>query len=159
MISIIILLFWFSQSLHEARRLIRMNADPRIKIAVADDHDMFKEAIEIVLRVFPDMNLMIKASNGMDLLKQIKMNEPDIVLLDLQMPVMDGLSTLEELKRLHYRIKVIILSMDPDSVQEALRMGADGYLLKTTDPKKIANAIRVACNLAAFEDHSANVII
>ena len=125
-----------------------MNVKVPIKIAIADDHDIFKQGIETVLNYFPDMDLMIKASNGLDLLEQIKNNQPDVVLLDLRMPVMDGLSTLLELKRLYHIIKVIILSMNSDSsdVQQALKMGADGYLFKGSDTNVISKAIRASCN-------------
>jgi DNA-binding NarL/FixJ family response regulator len=124
-----------------------MNVNVPIKIAIADDHDIFKEGIEMILNFIPDMNLMIKACNGRDLLDQIENNQPDVVLLDLRMPILDGFSTLKELKRLYHMIKVIILSMDGDSsqVQQALRMGADAHLLKSSDPTVIYKAIRESC--------------
>ena len=119
----------------------------RIKVAIADDHAVFKQGIETVLSLFPDMDVIIKAENGSHLLDLIKDNEPDVILLDLRMPVMDGFSTLPELKKLYPKIKVIILTMnsDPEDVRKAMNLGANAYLLKSSDPGMISNTIRV-CN-------------
>jgi len=127
--------------------LTRMRAPIPIKIAIADDHEVFKQGIETVLKFIPDMHLIITACNGVDLLEQLKINKPDVVLLDMRMPVMDGLSTLRELKKHYPRIKVLMLSINAASpdVEEALKIGADGYLLKSTDPAVICKMIRASC--------------
>ena len=127
--------------------LTRMKAPIAIKVAIADDHEVFKQGMETALKFFPDINLIISACNGVDLLEQLKIHKPDVILLDLRMPVMDGLSTLRELKKLYPRIKVLILSMHAESpdVEEALRIGADGYLLKSYDPAIICKLIRASC--------------
>jgi DNA-binding NarL/FixJ family response regulator len=116
----------------------------RIKIAIADDHAIFKQGIETVLQLSPDMDVIFKADNGADLLDLLKVNQPDVILLDLQMPVMDGFSTLPELKKHYPNIMVIILTLNAETseVVKALQMGANGYLLKTSDPTTIANKIR-----------------
>ena len=138
-----------------------MNPNVAIKVAIVDDHQMFKDGIEIILNYFPDIDLSIKACNGRDLLEQMKNNLPDVILLDLRMPVMDGLATLEEIKRLYFRIKVIILSMSADSsdVIQALWMGADSYLLKSSDPDLISKTIRETFRFGAFDEHASTAVI
>ena len=115
-----------------------------IKVAITDDNPVFNQGMEILLKLSTDMEVIIKADNGADLLQLIKNNPPDVILLDLRMPVLDGFSTLEQLKKLYPRIKVIILTIDAEGsdVRRAMRTGADAYLLKSSDPEIITNKIR-----------------
>ena len=124
-----------------------MSSDNQIKVAIADDHSVFKQGIETVLSYSPGFNLMLKANNGADLLEKLKDNQPDVRLLDLRMPVMDGLTTLVELRKHYPMIKVVILSMNLDTsiIKEAIKLGANGHLLKTADPDTILNTLR-ECN-------------
>ena len=141
-----------NEFMHKFADKLRLNRrNNPINIAIADDHNVFKQGMETVLGSFPEMNLMMNACNGRDLLEQIKSIKPDVVLLDLRMPVMDGLATLQELKKL-YNIKVIMLSADGNDsdIQHALRMGAHSYLLKSSDPMAICRAIRESCNPGVF---------
>ena len=121
-----------------------MSAHNPIKVAIADDHKVFKEGIERILDNYPDMHLIIKAENGLDLLDHIKKSPPDVVLLDLRMPVMDGISTLAELKKYYPSIKVIVLTINVERplIFEASKLEADAYLLKTAEPELIIKAIR-----------------
>ncbi len=116
----------------------------QIRIAIADDHAVYKEGIEIVLNLYPDMKVVIKANNGADLLDKIKDNEPDVVLLDLRMPVMDGLTTLVELHKHHPNVKVIMLTLTSDcSIEnDARKLGANAYLSKSSDSGTITSTIR-----------------
>lgn len=118
-----------------------------LDIAIADDHSLFKQGIEAILKFTPDMNLVIKASNGEDLLHSIKASRPDVVLLDLRMPVMDGLSTLPILKRCYPQIKVIVLTLieDDQTIAHALQNGAVAYLSKIANPDIIIKTIRECC--------------
>jgi len=115
-----------------------------IKVAITDDNAVFNQGMEILLKLSTDMEVVIKADNGAHLLQLIKNNQPDVILLDLRMPVLDGFSTLQELKKTYPRIKVIILTIDAEAsdVRRALQIGADAYLLKSSDPEIITNKIR-----------------
>ena len=115
-----------------------------IKIAIVDDHSCFTKALEIILKLYPDLKPIITADNGAHLLQLIENNRPDVILLDIRMPVMDGLTTLKELQTVYPEIKVIMLSMDLklEDVKEALRLGASACLLKTSEPGLIAKTIR-----------------
>lgn len=121
-----------------------------INIAIADDHAIFKQGIEAFLKFVPGMNLMIKASNGEELLKSIDKNQPDVVLLDLKMPVMDGLSTLPVLQCQYPKIKVIIFTLVEDdfTMNMAFKAGAFNYLGKTSDPNLLIKAIRECYKIA-----------
>ena len=115
-----------------------------IKLALVDDHVAFQQGVETVLNYYPDMELIIKADNGAHLLHLMTNNKPDVILLDLRMPVMDGFETLAELKKLYPQIKVIILTMNIDTlmINAAMSLGAYSYLLKSADPEEIAKTIR-----------------
>ena len=121
-----------------------MSPHKSIKVAIADDHAGFVEGIDTVLKFLPDIDLIIKADNGAHLLHLIENNLPDVILLDLNMPVMDGVSTLRELKKLYPAVKVVILTMNLDSsvMYDVIKMGANAYLLKSAELHIITNTIR-----------------
>src|SRR6188768_1501457 len=85
-----------------------------IKVAIADDHALFRTGVRTALAVKKDIELIAEADNGLQLLSQLKHIEPDVILLDIQMPVMDGIATLPEIRKLYPSVKVIILSMHND---------------------------------------------
>ena len=120
-----------------------------IKVAITDDNAVFNQGMEILLKLSTDMDLIIKADNGADLLQCLKNDQPDVILLDLRMPVLDGFATLQELKKFYPRIKVIILTVDAEAsdIRRALQNGADAYLLKSSDPEIITNKIRQCYNM------------
>lgn len=123
-----------------------------IKIAIADDHAIFKQGIEAVLKFSPDLKLVINADNGAHLLDLIKHNQPDVILLDLRMPVMDGIAVLPEIRKRYPAIPVIILSLlfDNTLISAATKMGANAYLSKTADPDTITSTIRNCYNDGFF---------
>src|SRR2546421_77466 len=86
----------------------------RIKVGIADDHKIFIQGMKMALSVYHDIEFIIEAENGVHLLEQLKSTQPDVILLDLRMPVMNGLTALSQIKDLYPNIKVIILSMDRD---------------------------------------------
>src|SRR6188474_2630813 len=96
-----------------------------IKIAIVENHSCFTKALETILKLYRNLKPIITADNGTHLLQLIENNRPDVILLDIRMPVMDGITTLKELQTVYPEIKVIILSMDLklEEVKEASRMG------------------------------------
>ncbi|OLY93616.1 two component transcriptional regulator, LuxR family [Cnuella takakiae] len=114
-----------------------------IRVIIADDHALFRTGVRTALSAHPEIKVIGEAQNGRHLLEQLPGMEPDVVLLDIQMPVMDGLATLPEIKKQYPGIKVIMLSMinDPSMVTRMMELGANGYLTKDSDPHIIFEAI------------------
>src|SRR2546429_6680764 len=108
-----------------------------IKVGIADDHEIFKQGVQIALSVYKDIQFIVEADNGLNLLNELMNIQPDVILLDLRMPVMNGIDALPKIKNLYPSIKVIILSMDMDysTILKLLEMGANSYLIKNSDPE------------------------
>jgi DNA-binding NarL/FixJ family response regulator len=116
----------------------------QIKVAIADDHALFRSGVRTALSVKKDVELVAEADNGMQLLTLLKHIEPDVILLDIQMPIMDGITTLPEIRKLYPHVKVIILSMhnDHSMISRLMEIGANSYLTKNSDPETIYQAIK-----------------
>lgn len=117
---------------------------PKIQIAVVDDHSLFRKGIISILQQVHDFEVVMEATNGQEFLDKLPDQPIDVVLMDLQMPVLDGIKTTEIVRTKHPEIKVLILSMhDEDQfVLHLMEIGANGYLLKDTDPEEVEKAIR-----------------
>jgi DNA-binding NarL/FixJ family response regulator len=114
-----------------------------IKVAIADDHKIFRKGVILSLRPFTNIKFVQEAENGDDLLNGIAQAEPDVVLMDLRMPVKDGIETTKVLSKLYPNIYIIVLSMYEDErfVYHLMENGANGYLLKNAEPQEIRRAI------------------
>ena len=115
-----------------------------IKIVIADDHNLFRKGMAAMLNHIPDFELIGEAANGQELLDLLETVQPDIALLDLQMPVMDGMEATEHLQVRFPKVKIIIVSMHEEDrfIIHLLEKGVNGYLLKDTEPIEVENAIR-----------------
>ena len=115
-----------------------------IKVAIADDHALFRTGVKTSLSQRKDIQMVAEAENGMQLLNLLKHIQPDVILLDISMPIMDGLTTLPEIKRLYPQIKVIMLSMHNDHsvISRMMEIGANSYLTKESDSETIYQAIK-----------------
>ncbi len=115
-----------------------------IKVAIADDHALFRAGVKTSLSSRKDIQMIAEAENGMQLLNLLKHMTPDVILLDIQMPIMDGLTTLPEIKRLYPDVKVIMLSMHNDHsvITRMMEIGANSYLTKDSDSEMIYQAIK-----------------
>lgn len=122
---------------------MRSTIKPNINIVIADDHEIFRDGIEQVFASNPNITVMDTAANGMELLKKIEQHQPDIVLSDIKMPVLDGIETCKKIIENHPDIQVIGLSMfdDETSIVDMLEAGARGYLIKNADKSEIIDAI------------------
>lgn len=114
-----------------------------IRIALADDHALFRKSLRMLIDYFGDMQVVLEAENGAELLQKLKNISVDVVLLDLQMPVMDGFETGQQLRLLYPQIKILVLTLlsDKESVHKTLQWGADGYLTKNTEPSVLKLAL------------------
>lgn len=118
-------------------------SDKKIQIMMADDHRLVRKALKYFLEDHPKFNVIGEAANGKELLDQLKGNTPDLVLLDVEMPVMNGRETLEILLRRFPETKVIMLSMHNDLtyMAEFIAMGARAYIAKDSDEEVFIQAI------------------
>jgi DNA-binding NarL/FixJ family response regulator len=114
-----------------------------IRIALTDDHFIFRIGLKKCLESFEDVQIVLEASNGKDLLEQLTDRSVDIVLMDVQMPVMNGVEATRVLKDRHRGIKVLALSAsgEEETIINMIRAGADGYLAKSAAPDEIVQAI------------------
>jgi DNA-binding NarL/FixJ family response regulator len=114
-----------------------------IRYVIADDHKIFREGLRLVLGDEPKLKFVAEAENGEELLQILKGNETDVVLLDLKMPVMDGLAATKEIRARYPNVKILILTMHDEELMiiHMLEAGANGYLLKNADPSEIKKAI------------------
>ena len=115
------------------------------QIALVDDHKLFRSGIASLINQFEGFNILFEAAHGLELIEKIKpKNKPDIVLLDIKMPEMDGFTTMEWLKKHHPEVKVIILSMfhDAEQVLAMVKLGVQGYLLKDAEPSEFKEALK-----------------
>jgi DNA-binding NarL/FixJ family response regulator len=113
-------------------------------VLVADDHAVVREGLRRLIEAEPDLVVCAEAGDGNEVLQQIEEQRPDVVLLDITMPRMGGLETLERLRSKHPHVKAILLSVhsDPPFIQSAVSLGADGYVLKNARTSEIVSAIR-----------------
>lgn len=120
------------------------NANQKIKVLITDDHALFRTGVKTSLAHYPDIEFIGEAENGMQLLNLIKFLKPDVILLDIQMPIMDGIATLPEVKKIHPDIKIIMLTMNDDvsMISKLMEIGANSYLTKNSDSETIYEAIK-----------------
>jgi DNA-binding NarL/FixJ family response regulator len=120
-----------------------------IKVMIVDDHSIFRAGIRNSLAGKPRISIIGEAENGLDLLQQIEHLQPDVITLNIQMPVMDGIETLPLLKRKYPGIKVLVISMHSGAaiICRMIELGANGYLTKDVGSDEIYKAI------LAFEEH------
>lgn len=114
-----------------------------IKVLIADDQELIKDSIKIILDVNPKYSITDTVTNGQEALESIEKNKPNVVLMDIRMPVMDGTVCTKHIKEKYPDIKVIILTTfdDDDFIFSALKYGASGYLLKGVSPEELYKAI------------------
>ncbi|HMH34546.1 MAG TPA: response regulator transcription factor [Puia sp.] len=121
-----------------------------ISLIIADDHEIFRDGLALMLSKQPNINLVGQAENGRELLELVDRLQPDIIITDIKMPMLDGIQATKMLLQKNAGCKIIALSMfDEDNlIVEMLEAGAKGYLLKNADKKEILEAI-----VTVYEDN------
>jgi len=115
-----------------------------IRVFVADDHGLVLQALHLALEPHPEIEIVGEAKSGSEVLPRVAETDPDLVLLDIRMPGLDGLQVLDRLQKAYPEIKVVMLSGvdDPELATEALRRGATAFLGKGIDPADVAPVLR-----------------
>lgn len=120
------------------------NIGEPIRVIIADDHVLYRAGVKTALSAKKDVKVIAEADNGMHLLNLLKMVQTDVILLDIQMPIMDGIAALPEIKKLYPNIRIIMLTMmdDHSMITKLMEIGANSYLTKTSDSEIIYEAIK-----------------
>ena len=118
--------------------------DAPIRVVVADDHELMRSALRFLLTPAEGLEFVGEAGCGTSLMALVEAQHPDVVLLDLHMPNMDGFQCIERLKAAHPEVRCVVLSAsdDPSTIGAALSRGADGYVLKSINPLDVPAAVR-----------------
>lgn len=114
-----------------------------IRVLIADDHKMVREGLRRILEFDGEIQVIDEAGNGEECIKKIRSGNPDIVLLDINMPVMNGIETLQEIRKKKLKTKVIILTVhnEIEYLLRAVDIGIDGYVLKDSDAHELIRAV------------------
>lgn len=114
-----------------------------IKILIADDQELIRESLKIILSTNSDFNVIAMAQNGDEVLKLIEKEKPDLILMDVRMPQMDGVTCTKIVKSNYPDIKIIVLTtfLDDEYIYSALKYGASGYMLKGGGYEELSNSI------------------
>jgi DNA-binding NarL/FixJ family response regulator len=125
-----------------------MSISTIIKIAIADDHKIFRDGIKMALSPKENLKMIWEAEDGKDLIHKMTIKKPDVLLMDIRMPEIDGINAIEMLRKEYDDLKIIVLSMydDQQMISKMMEMGANAYLTKTTDPDEIYEAILTCMN-------------
>ena len=130
---------------------LRVQVTP-LRVLVADDHRLMLAAVRRALADAPDFEIVHEVSVGSHVLPAVREHKPDVVLLDLRMPELDGLACLERLRKHEPSVAVVILSSysDPEQIDAARKGGARGYVVKTVEPVDLATVLRTALSGTTF---------
>lgn len=133
-----------------------MMQNEKIKIFIADDHDIIRQGLKRIISFEEDMDIIGEAENGRNAVKLIYEHALDVVILDCNMPIMNGIQVLENIKEHKDEIKVIMLTVENDrkTIHTAINIGADGYMLKDSAGTEIVNAIRMVYKGEKYIDKS-----
>ena len=119
-----------------------------IKVVLADDQKIVREGIKMILSLYDEIEVIAEAENGKELIDMLQDIQPDVILMDIRMPIIGGVEATKIIKQVNKNIKIIILTTfnEDEYIFKAIRNGADGYLLKDVGSEYIVRAIKSAYN-------------
>lgn len=125
---------------------------PTVRVLVADDEPLIRAGVLALLATDPTIEVVAEVADGRSAVEESRRHRPDVALLDLQMPEMDGLAALDELRRVCPETKIIMLTTfgADANIRRALSGGAAGFLLKASDPRELITAVHAVADGAAF---------
>ena len=114
-----------------------------ITIGIADDYKIFRDGLKLCFNTDPNLDVILEADNGEELMDALKAQQPDIIIMDLNMPLLDGMEATKQIRKKYEQVKVLVVTMyDNDKfIIHLMENGAHGYLLKNAEPKEIIKAI------------------
>jgi DNA-binding NarL/FixJ family response regulator len=114
-----------------------------IKIAIADDYKIFRDGLKVGLCAEENFEVILEADNGENLLLAMQQEMPDVIIMDIKMPIMDGMEATKQIRKLYPAVKVLVVTMYDDDkfIIHLMEIGANGYLLKNAEPDEIRKAI------------------
>jgi DNA-binding NarL/FixJ family response regulator len=126
--------------------------DLKKRIVIAEDHTIVRDGLRSLLTYEGNIDVVGEAEDGMEAIRCVKNKEPDLLLLDLNMPKMDGISAIKEIKKQSPNVKILALTMhkDEEYVLEAFRSGVDGYCIKTSSGEEVLSAIKIVLSGRQF---------
>jgi len=132
-----------------------------LRVAITDDHTLFRKSLGMLVNSFEDMHVVLEAGNGLELLEKLENTQADILLLDLQMPEMDGFETAKRIKERYPEMKILILTLmsETDIIDRVIKMGVNGYFTKNTPPNELENAIWNLSNDGFYFEDSLSTVI
>jgi DNA-binding NarL/FixJ family response regulator len=125
-----------------------MTVNQQIRVAIADDHKIFRDGIKMSLQGRNYIKILWEAEDGKDLIHKMRLKQPDVLLMDIRMPELDGANAIGLIRKEYEDAKIIVLTMydDQEMITKMMEMGANAYLTKTTDPDEIYEAILTVMN-------------
>jgi DNA-binding NarL/FixJ family response regulator len=116
-----------------------------IKLAIADDHKIFRDGVRMALKQKESLKIIWEADDGKDMMHKLKIKLPDVLLMDIRMPEVDGINAIQLIRKEYEALKIIVLSMydDKEIITKMMEFGANAYLSKTSEPDEIYKAIDV----------------
>lgn len=134
---------------------------PRIRVAIADDHKIFRSGVINTLTPYENINVVFEADDGEHLLQIMQEQQPDVILMDLKMPKMDGIQATVKVKEKYPQVKVIILTMyeDDNFIVHLVENGANAYLLKNSEPEEIYEAICTTFDKGFYFNENVNLAL
>ncbi|MGO2696694.1 response regulator [Bavariicoccus seileri] len=127
----------------------------KIRVMIVDDEQLIRSGLKMMLESYPDITIVAEAENGQQAVEVCDTMVVDVVLMDIRMPILDGIAATEQIKAKHQAIRILILTTFQDTayIMEAMEKGASGYLLKDSSPESIRDGIKVAMSGKIVLDH------
>ncbi len=134
---------------------------PRIRVAIADDHKIFRSGVINTLTPYENISVVFEAEDGEHLLQIMQEQQPDVILMDLKMPRMDGIQATVKVREKYPQVKVIILTMyeDDNFIVHLVENGANAYLLKNSEPEEIYEAICTTFDKGFYFNENVNLAL
>ena len=132
-----------------------------LQIGLVDDHRLFRKSLALLIDSIEGATVVLQAGNGKELLEQLESTPVDLVLLDIQMPEMDGFETCKQLRKQYPHVKILIISQltTKESIHRVMELGANGFFSKDAEPEKLEKAIKdIRAKDYFFDDDLASVI-
>lgn len=125
-----------------------MSSERIIKVSLADDHKIFRDGIRMAIKDRDYIKILWEADDGKDMLHKMQLKVPDVLLMDIRMPEIDGINGIQLIRKEYEQVKIIVLSMydDKEIITKMMEMGANAFLTKTSEPEEIYQAIITVMN-------------